>query len=686
MHDCQPHSHTNKRKAPHVAACRFGSSFVGAIALCVLLCGCGPDKQSTRIPPANRKSSETQVDTEPAGKVEESSTTASAGGPQEAKPNDSVSGNSANPDTADAEVSTTVKQQATSDNEPHESAEEQLATAGSGQHSSDPASASQADMLAKASGEQTATEDDQLKPVPAERIMLLTDAGPLIADLHITIDGTPYAESFQSVVADVMKIADDDGDGIVDWDQIMAHPRFRQGQFGNPASTTYQASQDMIRQYDTTKNGRVDPDELVRYLGGGQVTSQPLTLYTSNYRRTLNRDASPIRRWLDQNDDLTLDKFEIESATQRLRLRDGNDDEVLLASDFAESNSGQDTMMMRRRPSDTQYLPKVGWHLESNQQWSDIRVAWNDFFALGQVVQAGDLGITSSVFEKLDLDGDGDLDNIEMEMLAEIEPDFAVNVELSRGEGQDSATIEFGALRLPSDHIESIIQQPNRITLRLEKATIDLFAKDLIGYAAYDQQAMGFIRQGDADENGYLDEEEFGRVAQFFNGIEIDAADLNDDNQVTQDELVTLLEQRNIMSRNQVSVRADDQDDALFPTIDLNSDGRIDSREMAEASQTLLTLDRNGDGDVALHELRGSMLIGVVRGGNRGTIMQGDTTFQVPQAVSKPSESTPKWFVAMDRNRDQGISWREFLGTRVQFNELDVDQDGFLSPAEATSE
>ena len=241
-------------------------------------------------------------------------------------------------------------------------------------------------------------------------------------------------------------------------------------------------------------------------------------------------------------------------------------------------------------------------------------------------------------------------------------------------------------MRLPQDSIYSIIQQPNRITIKLAKTTIDLFAKDLIGYDAYDQQAMGFLRQGDADENSYLDEEEFERVAQLFNGAQFEVADLNSDGKVVQDEIVTALEQRNIITRNQVSVRADDQDDALFPTIDLNSDGRIDSREMAEASATLLTLDNNGDGEVALHELQGSMMIGVVRGGNRGTIMQGDTTFQVPQAVRKPSDAAPRWFTAMDRNRDQGISWREFLGTRTQFDEMDADQDGFLMLDEAVSE
>ena len=524
-------------------------------------------------------------------------------------------------------------------------------------------------------------EVEQAEPeklIPAERIVLLTDAGPLLIDLHMTIDGLPYQESFSKVVDDVMKIADDDGDGIVAWEDMMAHPRFRQGQFGNPPSTTYQASQEMIRQYDTTKNRRVDPDELVRYLGSGQNTSNPLILYTSNYRRTLNRDSSPIRRWLDKNDDLTLDAEEIKNASERLRLRDANDDDVLLESELAESNASQNNMVARRRPGDTQYLPKVGWHLDSNVLWSDIRVAWSDFFALGQSVQKNDLGVTSSIFEQLDIDDDEELDNIDMEMLAEVDPHLSINVELAANDSRAAATVELKAMRLPSDDIESIVQQPNRITLNLAKSSIDIFAKDLIGYAAYDQQAMNFLQQGDGDKNGYLDEDEFGGVAQFFNGVEFAVADLDENVQVTEEELTTLLEQRNIVSRNQVSVRADDQDDALFPSIDLNSDGRIDSREMAAVEESLLSLDGNGDGEVDLHELQGSMLVGVVRGGNRGTILNGDTTFQVPQAASQPSESTPPWFIAMDRNRDQGISWREFLGTRQQFDELDADRDGFL--------
>jgi hypothetical protein len=37
----------------------------------------------------------------------------------------------------------------------------------------------------------------------------------------------------------------------------------------------------------------------------------------------------------------------------------------------------------------------------------------------------------------------------------------------------------------------------------------------------------------------------------------------------------------------------------------------------------------------------------------------------------------------MDRNLDGDLSWREFLGTRAQFDGLDQNQDGLMTLEEA---
>ena len=44
----------------------------------------------------------------------------------------------------------------------------------------------------------------------------------------------------------------------------------------------------------------------------------------------------------------------------------------------------------------------------------------------------------------------------------------------------------------------------------------------------------------------------------------------------------------------------------------------------------------------------------------------------------------PAWFRRMDRNRDGGVSRREFLGTREQFERLDqATATALVSPVEA---
>ncbi len=525
-------------------------------------------------------------------------------------------------------------------------------------------------------------EDAELAQAPADRIMLLTDYGPLLIDLRITIEGVPHQQSFDSVIEEVMSIADEDGDGIVTWEALMTHPRFRDGQFGNPATTTYQAQQDMVRLYDTTQNERVDADELVRYLSSNQGTSRAMSLITSNYRRVMNRDDSPIRKWLDINDDLVIDESEIARASRRMRLRDTNDDEILLPSDFVDSVGMQNGMTMRRRPRDSEYLPKVGWTIAQREPWSDMRVAWDHYYAINRGYDDERFAVSGDLFDQLDIDDSGSVDNLEMEMLTEVPAHIELDIELVENEQQPSSSVTISALRIPPEQLLAVVQhQPNRVTLQLPDTSIDIFARDNIGYAAYDQQAMNFLMQADGDSNDYLDEDEFNAIGQFLNS-DFEAADLDGNGKLFQDEIVTILEQRNMVSRNQLSIRADDQDDALLPSVDLNSDGRIDSREIARIGESLLALDHNDDGRLELHELRGTMMVGVVRGGNRGQVQPNDTTYQVPTVDRKNSESTPRWFIGMDRNRDGGISWREFLGARTQFDELDANSDGFVVESE----
>ena len=74
----------------------------------------------------------------------------------------------------------------------------------------------------------------------------------------------------------------------------------------------------------------------------------------------------------------------------------------------------------------------------------------------------------------------------------------------------------------------------------------------------------------------------------------------------------------------------------------------------------------------------------VIRGSFQlfGTGGAGEST--VPRIAVQPRAPVgPIWFQRMDRNMDGDLTWKEFLGPRHVFEELDADHDGLIDPIEA---
>src|SRR5262249_51357840 len=98
-------------------------------------------------------------------------------------------------------------------------------------------------------------------------------------------------------------------------------------------------------------------------------------------------------------------------------------------------------------------------------------------------------------------------------------------------------------------------------------------------------------------------------------------------------------------------------------------------------------LDLDGDGCISPGELVRQFQVQVERGSQTG--LRGFVALPAgfnPTPPIRPAgypAGTPLWFKKMDRHVDGDVSFREFLGTREEFNRIDTDGDGLISPEEA---
>ncbi len=525
---------------------------------------------------------------------------------------------------------------------------------------------------------------------PHERFLVLTPGGPVVIDLVIMLQGAGYESALARLVDEALKVADEDGDGKATWKSAVENPKFRSGQFGNLVADTDEEREQLVRLYDSDRDGLVDREELPRFLTRNSGGGRSFSLRSSNEYRSSNRARSPTRLLLDADRDGVRDGAitteQMDAAPATLLNRDADDDEVVVLAELKDSidnMAAPATMISNRRrtnePDTAVWLTNPS--VDLSKRWGMVQFLLQELYSYGEKIRLADWPLTPELFRHVDADSDGTLVRTELAKLLDVPAHLVIEVMFDGATEQDRGpriklrqlSSELAALK------PSVRELPTRLSLQLPDVELEFFVNEDPSLSNAAQAAKTQFMALDRDKNGYLEKSE---VPEQLPGMDatFESFDANGDGKVYEPEVVAYLEQRGAVARSQVRARVADQEDALFTALDTDGDGRLNSREIRETPARLRAIDRNGDGILQSHEIPGSMVVGFVRGNSQ----QDAQFFSGPAPAPMPQDATiPRWFRGMDANSDGEISRREFFGDQDQFNQIDVNHDGFILQAEA---
>src|SRR5262249_27799765 len=206
-------------------------------------------------------------------------------------------------------------------------------------------------------------------------------------------------------------------------------------------------------------------------------------------------------------------------------------------------------------------------------------------------------------------------------------------------------------------------------------------AFDPIGSAIADAQQQ--FNRLDVDQNGYLDRDELKDNVRFQRGL-FETIDTDGDDKIFWPEMEAYVRSRAEAAATRCDIVLYDLGHGFFEALDRNHDGRLGLRELRLAPETLRGLRKPGRAALGRTAPPRRLHLEVVRGSFQlfGTGPMGEST--VPKVVVQPRAPVgPLWFQRMDRNLDGDLTWKEFLGPRRVFDELDTDHDGLIDPKEA---
>jgi Ca2+-binding EF-hand superfamily protein len=152
-------------------------------------------------------------------------------------------------------------------------------------------------------------------------------------------------------------------------------------------------------------------------------------------------------------------------------------------------------------------------------------------------------------------------------------------------------------------------------------------------------------------------------------------ADRNEDGQLSMDELDGYLKLIDLGLRSQVWIKVTDLEQNPFAALDTDGDARLSALELARAGRELCPADQPAPKRYL------SISFTSPEVSHWGGIKL-PTKLRPTARLATAKREVPAWFKALDRNQDQVVSAREFLGPPEAFKKLDRDGDGLLTPEE----